>query len=139
MHTGPKTLVANWDGIFQPRSASPRQHLAAIYSFAELYTYQWQGWITSLPGLLQSKARAAMAAVYVPKVISLYRNKELQKLIEQLKTAAISEHAFFTQLRDTYFSFLNDVPNLEIEPLQLVKNAWLYPRIQDLTERELNR
>ncbi len=138
-HTTETTLIANWDGIFGPRSASPRQLLAAIYAFAELYTYQWQGWITTMPPALQTLTRASLACIYVPHVICLYNNKLMTQTITQLKTGLLSEHEFFTYLLNTHFAFLKHIENLELAPIELIRNTWLHQRIQDLTPREVER
>lgn len=133
------TLVVNIDATFSPRSASPRQTLACIFSFAELYTYQWQGWITRLPMIMQAKARTALAMVYLPKVLALYLSPTLNESIDKLKLGRISQSDFFNTLLTTYFPFLNTATDLDTTPIELVENAWINPRIQALTTREQKR
>lgn len=133
--TKPKAII-NWDAIFQPRGGSPRQTLATMFSFAELYTYQWVG-IESLPASMQSKVRTAFATVYFPQVVNFYLSKDLTQLIDSLKLGVISQQIFFSTLLNNYFPFLKKVEG--IDPLELIKNAWLNPRIQPLTSHEQRR
>lgn len=137
--TAKAVAIVNWDGILAPRSASRHQLLMALYSFAELYTYRWQPWILALPVGMQPRTRAALALAYLPQVLALYNSRSMSQLIQQFKLGQISETDFFQTVLDRHFAFLKHVPNLPKAPIELIGNAWCYPRLQPMSELERAR
>ncbi|MBX9705178.1 MAG: hypothetical protein K5Q00_02900, partial [Gammaproteobacteria bacterium] len=145
-----KVGIINWDGVLQPRAASPRQILNAILAFSELSLYPWADWLAKLPYGFRQTAHMAIIAANVPRVIALYASTTVQNTINQLKLGQMLEADFFNQLLQDHFGFLltSDLSsaiglpsNLDQQrkAIFLLKRAWCYPRIQELTALEIER
>lgn len=151
MFEADKTVgIINWDGVLQPRAGSPRTILNAIMAFSELYLYPWSHWLAKLPCRLAQPAYMAIIAANVPRVIALYVSAKVQNAINQLKLGQMPETDFFNQLLQDHFGFLltSDLSSAKGLPsnldqkgkaIFLLKRAWCYPRIQELTALEIER
>ncbi len=130
-------VMVNINGALQPSVDSPATLWATMYGFAELHSFRWNTWLTNLPTIMQSVARAAITMIYIPAIIALYQSRSMSELIFKFKTGAITETGFFHNILDEHFAFLKILP-LTTAPIELLKQAWL-KRIHPPATKEVKR